>query len=100
MYFKATTYDDAKLKFEELLDTLPQLPIYLLGNGANGKSYLIREFTDMIQKYDRLVYHENGPKEPHFLDIICILSDFQIKNPAHVIDMNNIFFSNVPSFSI
>ena len=49
---------------------------------------MINECTDLIHKHERIVYHETGPKIPDFLDIICVLSDKRIKEPAHIIDMN------------
>ena len=90
--FKVSTYEDAKKQLKVFLDTLPQLPIYLLGSGNNGKTKLTTELTIDIEKAERTIYREEYKKKPDFHDLYEVNTPSNIVSPAYVLDMNNIKF--------
>ena len=88
--FIVSTYEDAKTQLRAFMDTLPHLPIYLLGSGKNSKTKLTDELQDDIEKADRTLYRDTIKQSPGFLDIYEVNSPRSIVSPAYVIDMNHI----------
>jgi hypothetical protein len=76
--FRVNTYEDAKTQLLNFLGLIPIYPIYLLGNGANGKTHLTNELQVDIEAANRQVYETNSPSK--------------IRSPAYVIDMNLIHY--------
>ena len=96
-YYEAYSYEDAKSVFIEMLDK--KLPIYLLGSGGNGKSFLLNDCEDLIYSHKRIVFCQD--KIPKYEDqindsyIICIHKRNEIiKEPALVLSMDNILYES------
>ena len=89
-YYKCKSYENAKNIFLDLLKDKEELPIYLYGKGGCGKSYLINEHRDILDK--RNINHEVYNKLCSAKgDIACITDlDFvDMKQKCHIIDMNS-----------